>query len=522
MPSLETPIKTENTMATVTTPFTGLPSRAIVTEPDEECAGDALAINKVTDEELLDLLIEDDNNKTRESYFHRPLELLPLIEREAHRDMPWLVVNDAHDCIHDRNCTLRPLKVVLYRISEGTNETLHICFPGSCKHLGGPTHRCTVPDTCPHRFRYAARDVYVYEALYSCDRVGRLHLCGKHCRSKFTDLARGGLHTCPLTGIVLQSQLEGPMDNYQRQIMGAESFDHEDEMGAIKGAADEDNNNDPALLSGAGGGAGGGGRRMQPSVLLLTNGITSEMSEETLQQQTAEWEKIAHEVVVDVLTTTKVSPMQVVAPVLELLTALRAKKQIAAVESGEISIVDMIARVYKVLPPPHKIHPAWRTVAAGENPLKLPMPINKDNIRRWKRVHQLFNGGHSAAPFRGGAPNVYVSISRMAVESYMMYAHKSLEVHSKVTYSFKQFLPYILYQMRHGLSVPLYTPKIGVKHSTVPLICIIPKLDIMDHLPPADLFEKYTSVKKHGLNARTLSRIQKITSFIIEMYHTVG
>jgi hypothetical protein len=113
-------------------------------------------------------------------------------------------------------------------------------------------------------------------------------------------------------------------------------------------------------------------------------------------------------------------------------------------------------------------------------------------------------------------------LAKQTVESYLIYARKCIEINGKIGYSFKQLMPYIIYQMRHGLSVPLYTPKIGVKHSTVPVICIIPKVELMDHLPPAELFEKYTSVKKYGLNARTLSRMQKISTLIIEMYHVVG
>jgi hypothetical protein len=461
------------------------------------------------EEDILDALILDDDMRMRESHFNRPLDLLPLIEREAQKDSTWLVANDAHDCIRDRNCTLKPLTVWLCRLLEGPRESIHICFPRKCKHLGGPLHKCTTPATCPHRFAYAAKDVYKYDALYMCDRVGRVHLCGKHCSCRFTDLTRGGLHTCPLTGIVLQSQLEGPMDNYQRQIVGGDSLEE----------GDEDNNHDPAL------GAAHGDlkqKRLPPSTLLmltLPGGNASGLNEENLQIQLSEWRTTARDIIMDVLTTTKMSPMQVVAPVLELLTALRAKKQIAAVESGEISIIDMVSRVYKVLPPPEKIHPAWKTPARGENPLRLAPPINKDNIRRWKRIQQLFSVGEGSVSPEKGPPAD--ELGRIAVESYMMYARKCMEVHSKITYSFKQMLPYILYQMRHGLSVPLYTPKIGIKHSTVPFICIIPKVEIMAHLPPAELFEMYDSVKSRGMNSRTLARAQKITSFIIELYQTI-
>jgi hypothetical protein len=185
----------------------------------------------------------------------------------------------------------------------------------------------------------------------------------------------------------------------------------------------------------------------------------------------------------------------------------------------------MLSRVYKALPKPSKIHPAWRHPAPGENPLRLPPPINKDNIRRWKRIHQCIaeastNQIPRNGPLKKGVENAATCISKMAVEAYVSYARKCAELNTKVGYAFKQFLPYILYQMRHGLSVPLYTPKIGVKHSTVPMICIIPKVELMEHLPPPDMFSRYSSVTKHVINIKTLSRMQTITNFLIEMYVT--
>jgi hypothetical protein len=507
-------------MATFSIVETTLPApivarRPKIVEPREDGPeGTDKQIDGITDDDILDILVDDNTLRERESHFNRPLELLPLIEREAIKDMKWLVVNDAHDCIRDRNCTLKPLTVFLCRFNLGGKETIHICFPATCKHLGGPSHKCGAPENCPHRFAYAARDVFKYDALYLCDRVGRIHLCGKHCRSKFTDLARGGLHTCPLTGIVLQSQLEGPMDNYQRQIMGGDGDALEDDTHLL-----EESGGDPALALMAA--PESRHKRIVPGTLLLLGaGLGSgEFTEEDLQQQMGEWEKMACEVINDVMTTTKMSPMQVIAPVLELLTALKAKKQIAAVENGDISIVDMVSRVYKAMPAPHKIHPAWR--GGGDNPLKLPPPINKDNIRRWKRINQIFGVGAAAVGKRESIVRADL-LAKQTVESYLIYARKCIEINGKIGYSFKQLMPYIIYQMRHGLSVPLYTPKIGVKHSTVPVICIIPKVELMDHLPPAELFEKYTSVKKYGLNARTLSRMQKISTLIIEMYHVVG
>lgn len=480
-----------------------------VTEPDDE-----KALDGITDEDILDYIVDVSNTRNQESYFNQPLKMLPLIEGVVRVECKELIVNDAHHCLHDNNCQLIPLAAQLFRLFLGGKETIHICLPLWCRHRA-PDHVCTSPETCPHRFEYPAHDVYTYKALFMCDRIGRVHLCGIHCRSGFTDTVKGGLHTCPLTGIVLHSQLAGPLDNYQKQIVGGDGDDDGDDDHTL---ALEDTPTAPKTL------ALTAPRSRQGVAMLLLKGTgenaTDELMEEK-QRQIRTWTTTAFNVIVDLMTKTSVPAAQVLAPVTELLAMFRSKKYVSSVENGETSIIELIAKLHKMMPRPDKIHPVWKNPRQGENPLHFKLPVNKDNIRRWRRIREIWcpireNTLHA---FESAQMQHFEKIAGAAVESFTSYVNMCIRHNVTVQYSFEHFLPYILYQMQDGLSVSLYTPTVGVTHTEVPTVCIVPKIDVMQFLPQVSALPKYKSLKQFNINVRILSRMQKVKTYLVQLYN---
>jgi hypothetical protein len=342
-----------------------------------------------------------------------------------------------------------------------------------------------------------------------CDRIGRLHLCGIHCRSRSTDTVKGGLHTCPLTGIVLQSQLEGPLDNYQRQIVGGDGDDDDTDDNTLA-LEDTPPARNLALLPRS---------RMGVAMLLLSSTGENAADEllEKKQQQIKTWTTVALSVITDLMTKTSVPASQVLAPVTELLNTFRSRKCITLVENGETSLIELISRLYKMLPRADKIHPVWRNPRHGENPLHLKPPVNKDNIRRWRRIREIW------CPLKDNATDAaqmqeFEKIAVAAVESYTSYVNMCVKHKAPVQYSFEHFLPYILYQMQDGLSVTLYTPNVGVTHTEVPTVCVVPKVDLMQFLPQTSMLPKYKSLKENKINVRILSRMQKVKTYLVHLY----
>jgi hypothetical protein len=131
----------------------------------------------------------------------------------------------AHDCIA-LGCKLRRLSVRIHRrrnvpVRVETDEAgvtrlchfdYHTCMHGACECARRKTNHVCYSNwnggECWHPSKCAPADVYEYTALYVCTRSGRVHPCGDQCRERHTQLARGGVHVCPLTGICLGSVLE--------------------------------------------------------------------------------------------------------------------------------------------------------------------------------------------------------------------------------------------------------------------------------------------------------------------------
>ncbi len=143
-----------------------------------------------------------------ESIFNTPLTHISKIEAQyIHDNRHRFYVFDSHHCLLDGNCTHIQLNVSIYRHLTASEYTYHMCFTDTCRHLERG-HVCRLSNGCPHSRSYSTLDVHVYKSLFACTRTGRLHVCGSgFCMMGYTDLARGGMHVCPLTGIIIGSIL---------------------------------------------------------------------------------------------------------------------------------------------------------------------------------------------------------------------------------------------------------------------------------------------------------------------------
>jgi hypothetical protein len=101
------------------------------------------------------------------------------------------------------------------RMTIETAETtrLHVCVADLCVHLK-PGHRCEDPINCPHGIVYHRHDTKELLHVFSCKHSGNLHMCGPRCKQKMTTNPNNGMHVCPLTGIVLGSQLAHVQETY--------------------------------------------------------------------------------------------------------------------------------------------------------------------------------------------------------------------------------------------------------------------------------------------------------------------
>lgn len=168
---------------------------------------------------------EDAAARDADSPFDSPYAHLADIQREyiAHTPGCLLPPTRAHDCVRDRICRHRQLRVAVIRRRRGarfdprvqTDEyEYHTCIGGVCRHLN-PHHACDAGAACWHRSTPGPADVFRYPSLFVCTRTGRVHACGTMCTHRHADLADGGTYVCALTGMLLGAQLAGPYDHMQ-------------------------------------------------------------------------------------------------------------------------------------------------------------------------------------------------------------------------------------------------------------------------------------------------------------------
>lgn len=237
--------------------------------------------NEEEEEEILNIFFKVANISSRDTLFDNEKHLLPFIESLIRTRRTGILNNPNHVCITCKTCSMRPEKVVLYRVKlpphmqiaaqiadsdrelepehEPESESrgkelvvmhsqmrtngevnaaprvlddewreefvknlvdlavkhqLHVCIPDLCEHLvrGHDCKSAKMGMPCPHAVNHADADVRVINDVFSCTVTGTVHLCGGRCSQKMTRLdTTNGIHTCPLTGVLLGSHLETQM-----------------------------------------------------------------------------------------------------------------------------------------------------------------------------------------------------------------------------------------------------------------------------------------------------------------------
>jgi hypothetical protein len=84
------------------------------------------------------------------------------------------------------------------------DELIHVCLEDYCEYL---------PCAGPHEISYPRDDVFVFENLFVCSESANIHACGARCTQRYTTgaLNGSGEHTCPISGMVLGAQMDNSM-----------------------------------------------------------------------------------------------------------------------------------------------------------------------------------------------------------------------------------------------------------------------------------------------------------------------
>lgn len=390
-----------------------------ISPPD---ANYALVIESIPSAEIANRLVSQATQIDNESLFGDPVAYIAKIQEQYIAENRYrFYISDSHSCLYDQNCTHIQLRVSVFRYRSATGTYVyHMCFTDKCKHVER-NHVCRLAD-CPHRRSYSSTDTFIYQALFACTRTGKLHLCGAgFCCAPFTDTARGGMHTCPLTGIVLGSVLVldmtpeaggGPIDDAVEygdamMIEGDDDAyridDNRLEYSRREFARARSSNNTVKLLT------GGGGMRDSHWQARMSK-------QEQIQLREYRMKKAAEELQKHVFgAPTTVTFESVMRPIknIEEMSHSRAWP----------GTLEMMCQVHAALP--QLVHPSW-----GQ-PLQQP---------RWMPSHRIGNQGERETA---------QSLAKVCVDIF-----ERVERTARVDFTFDAAIAAILHMMRVGVVLP--------------------------------------------------------------------
>ena len=398
-----------------------------------------------------------------------------------------------------------PLEVARAMLEHHAHEYVHVCLEDSCEEKrmwdSGRRHPSN-----PHARAYSTQDQFEFRDLWACSITGNVHACGNLCTQRYTTIGGEGLHVCPLTRMVLGTQLE-------RDIFGSNT-----QPTAALGSGDTD--------------------LMPTRGAVYRRDVASHIQ---LEQIAAHCLASVEAVVVELLTSPR-----------------RARSEFDIAMRGEQKRHDAILQVvrkknphsnfkspiyaravwkamqlrsnseyFKTFSPPTTIQPyiagALHTFAIKTGRRAALHPDSQARIRRnTARIHALMNGGlrgagappnppsgftHEIGGGLGGAPPPLIA-------KIVLFVYKNLERYiramdpDKPFPSFRSLFLYILYFMRIGYRVPATFRRAANLEDSCNVV-VIPRIYVLELLPPENTLGSYSSVTQLCSFSRSVVTIQK-------------
>jgi hypothetical protein len=484
------------------------------------------------------------------SLFTTPLNLLPDIERLHRAHAPGIIPNPNHMCINS-NCSMLELKVRVYRwrgsafgdapdysttplsktreivpvtssrqtppnsssglstseprtldvaramLDSHAREYVHICLKDSCEEKRAWDSGRRVA-TNPHARNYSAQDQFEFKDLWACSITGNVHACGNLCTQRYTTIGGEGLHVCPLTRVVLGTQLE-------RDMFGA----HTQPMSAL-GSGDTD--------------------LMPTRGSVYRRDVASHIQ---LEQIAAHCLASVETVVVELLTSPRRARAEFDAAMRSeqkrhdaILQVVRRKNPHSNFKSPIYAravwkAMQLRANTdyFRTFSPPASIQPyiatALHTFAAKSGRRAALHPDSQARIRRnTARIQTLIKGTSittmptQLGGVRGGAA------APPLIAKIVLCVYKNLERYiramdpDKPFPSFRSLFLYILYFMRIGYRVPATFRRAANLEDSCNVV-VIPRIDVLELLPPENTLGTYPVVAQLCSFSRSVVTIQK-------------
>ena len=453
-----------------------------VVEPEDETA---LSVDEAVVQQFLRQRAIADKQAPDVLLWHNPARMLDEIERRHREENPGIMCIPYHDCFKSC-CTLKPLVVILYRMRHkdmDTTELIHVCFDKGCKHIK-KGHECENPDKCPHRYSYSTIDTQLIRHLFYCNHSGKLHICGEKCNSRYTESVAGGQHVCPLTGVVLGSILQGPLDDYTplhlRLTDGNDGGDYGSSF------AEE-----------------GGALMVLDKMIVCKRGSRQALSEEHLliqreqmvervfldlmcsqRRQEDEINRILHDYAkLDTDIARMSSRRNLRGNRLLAMSMFRSKRPKSMYFKIVPVIKDMQARVGRAMyticgerPGPNEV--AYKQRIASLLRKTPPIDQHQKNMKYMQHMAKL--------------------IARTTVTIYNKLVTAAAGTEGSLI--FRNMFVFLMYMMRQGHSIPMATNSSAGQTS---VITVIPKMDIMLLLPPQRTLDQYDSVRNLAVLPRS-------------------
>ena len=488
------------------------------------------------------------------SLFTTPLNLLPDIERLHRAHAPGIIPNPNHMCINS-NCSMLELKVRVYRwrassdstdysstplsttreivpvkgglrgaspplappnppsglsnteaevssrdlakamLDSHAREYVHVCLEDSCEEKRAWDSGRRVP-TNPHARNYSAQDQFEFKDLWACSITGNVHACGNLCTQRYTTIGGEGLHVCPLTRVVLGTQLE-------RDMFGA----HTQPMSAL-GSGDTD--------------------LMPTRGSVYRRDVASYIQ---LEQIAAHCLASVEAVVVELLTSPRRARAEFDAAMRSeqkrhdaILQVVRRKNPHSNFKSPIYAravwkAMQLRANTdyFRTFSSPPSIEPyiatALHTFAAKSGRRAALHPDSQARIRRnTARIHSLITRGE--APLRPPLGGLGGAATPPLVAKIVLCVYKNLERYiramdpDKPFPSFRSLFLYILYFMRIGYRVPATFRRAANLEDSCNVV-VIPRIDVLELLPPENTLGTYPVVAQLCSFSRSVVTIQK-------------